>query len=174
LAGKRKRTDLDWPDEFEMDDGWEEEEEDMPDEDEADDTGWLPGPAKREMPTFKGATPGPTDAELNEESWAQDIMHGLITPEFKDLSIEYTCQHAEAWRDEHADWKSNRIEQSMLEPRKVLTHGSTAAAASRRARAARARRLHRALRGHTVLVRRHHTPAAAPARGARRVPGGRR
>ena len=49
----------------------------MPDEDERDDTGWLPGPKIRDLPEFKGKEPGPVNAELTDDSPRRDIMRGL-------------------------------------------------------------------------------------------------
>ena len=60
-AGKRRASELDWPDEFAIDGEWSEAEEMMPDEDEEGDTGWRAGPADREMPPFLGQPRGPTN-----------------------------------------------------------------------------------------------------------------
>ena len=98
-AGKRRASELDWPDEFGIDGGWSEDEEMMPDEDEREDVGWRAGPCERELLPFNGVKPGPTNPEINSESWCQDIMAELISNEFKDKWIEYTSEHAEAWRD---------------------------------------------------------------------------
>ena len=120
-VGKRRATDLGWADEYDLPEEWSEEDEPMPDEDAEEDCGWRAGPIERERKPFLGPKPGPTNEELTVDSSRSDIMAELISDEFKSKWCEYTCEHAEAYREEHENWESNRIEQAMLKPRKLIT-----------------------------------------------------
>ena len=68
----------------------------------------------RELPPFRGPTPGPTDPKLNETSLKPtDVMHHQIPLEFKSRWCTYTKMHARAWRGKRPDWKNDDVEKSM-------------------------------------------------------------
>ena len=52
--GKKRITDCEWADEFVVDGGWSEDDEQMPDEYAEEDTGWRAGPNERDLPAFNG------------------------------------------------------------------------------------------------------------------------
>ena len=76
------------------------------------------------LPRDLGPTPGPTNKDLSTDSSRSEITAELISDEFTSKWAEYTCEHAEAWREENEDWKSNRIEQAMLQPRKLINRST--------------------------------------------------
>ena len=115
--GKKRITKCQWADDVGLDGSWSEDDEQMPDEYAEADCGWRAGPIERENPAFKGPRPGPTNEDLEWSSSYTDVMDELITPDFVDKWIEFTVAHAEAWREEHPGWETNRIEQTMRKPR---------------------------------------------------------
>ena len=136
-AKARRITDVEWADEYDPPEGgWSEDDEPMPDEDAKEDCGWRAGPIDRDLPIFNGPTPGPTNKELSDSSSRRDIMAELITDEFKDRWVEYTIDHAEAWREEHPDWETDATERQVPKPRKVLNRESFDLWLAIRARAA--------------------------------------
>ncbi|KAL1530353.1 hypothetical protein AB1Y20_001261 [Prymnesium parvum] len=77
-ANKRRSSDVLFSDEFEGSrDSWSTAER-MPEEDKPEDGGWSAGPIVRELPEFKGPTPGPTNAELTANSSEESIMEWAV------------------------------------------------------------------------------------------------
>ena len=85
----------------------------MPDEKEAEDVGWQPGPIVRDLPTFKGPTPGPTDPRLNASATAMAFFNSQITERFRRKVQEYTREKVQEYRTAHPLWRAQTIEQSM-------------------------------------------------------------
>ena len=56
-----------WADGYDLpEDGWSDDDL-LPPENCREDCFWAAGPIHRELPPFRGPTPGPTDPKLNEE-----------------------------------------------------------------------------------------------------------
>ena len=80
--------------------------DDMPDEARLEDSGWLPGPIKRDLPPFdlgidsngEPRKPGPADPLLNEKSGPEEIMERLLTDDLCDDMAAYLVSHATYYR----------------------------------------------------------------------------
>ena len=119
--GKRRITECEWADHYEMFSDWSEDDEEMPDEDELEDTGWCPGPLDRDLPPFRGKPPGPTNKDLTPDSARRQIMNELLDHKFKTMWSDFTKEHCRAWRDEHPDWRKDAREKSMMKFEKLVT-----------------------------------------------------
>ena len=98
----------------EPDDGWSDEEEAWPLEDREEDCGWAAGPIERELPPFKGKTPGPADTSLDKDSTPVELLATQIPLEFKEKWLRYTKAHAVKWRADRPDsWRKDQVECSM-------------------------------------------------------------
>ena len=103
----------------------------MPDEDAEDDCGCrlAGGPNQSRAsasPSSARPTPGPTNKDLSTDSSRSEITAELISDEFTSKWAEYTCERARGGvaRGERGHWKSNRIEQAMLQPRKLINRST--------------------------------------------------
>ena len=61
-------------------DDWEEEDEWMPDEEKAEDTGWRAGPIERDLPSFSDLAPkpGPTCPHLTSTSSPSQVVERFL------------------------------------------------------------------------------------------------
>lgn len=105
-------TEIAWADQAAPPDGWTEDDS-MPCEARAEDCGWRPGPAKRDVPKFKGMPPGPTDETLSSASHITKFLDSQLTQEFKVKVVGYTIEHCLAFRKAHPDVANKAIEKSM-------------------------------------------------------------
>eukprot|EP00966_Prymnesium_polylepis_P116823 2699602-Prymnesium_polylepis.1 len=85
----------------------------MPAERSEEDCYLAAGPVKRELSSFKGATPGPTDATFDKETTPQKIMETQVTAEFKSKWLQYTREHCFAYRRKYPERVGCGIERSM-------------------------------------------------------------
>jgi hypothetical protein len=81
--------------------------EQLPFEEHAEDTGWLPGPVNgttgRAFPAFTGRRPGPRDPQLTRKSTARRVMQSVVfTRRWKEEFVRLTRRHALAWRETHS------------------------------------------------------------------------
>lgn len=119
-AGALNGTAVQWADTYDQPDTWEEEEM-MPYETRLADCGWRPGPATRNLPKFRGRTPGPTDSTLDTESSVRNFFNTQLTTEFKEKVVQYTHEHCKQWRESNPEWQKSNIERSMMKYRKSFT-----------------------------------------------------
>ena len=124
-SGKKSITDVTWADEFDQPSDWEDAEEAMPVEKYESDVGWRAGPAKRELPPFKGHAPGPTDSTLTALSTPMEFVRTQLTGEFMQKCIEYTIAHAHAYRAADPLQATTSIERSMSDFEAHLRWAST-------------------------------------------------
>lgn len=116
-------THLNWADEYDPPDSWENGEE-MPLEAKLEDCQWLPGPASRDKIPFAGPAPGPTDRNLLPSSSPEQFLKTQLTPQFRQKVVSYTHAHCAQYRTNHADWESSCIEKSMLNFKKKFNVGA--------------------------------------------------
>ena len=108
--GKKSITEVAWADAYEQPDDWEDADERMPSEKYESDCGWYAGPAQRSLPAFKGKEPGPADASLTHLSTTMELLRTQLTGEFMAKTVEYTIEHAKAYRVAHPRWHNSSIE----------------------------------------------------------------
>lgn len=121
-AGVFNATQLKWADSYDPPDDWAADEE-MPSEGKLEDCGWLPGPASRELPPFRGPTPGPTDSKLLPSSCPELFLNTQLTDEFKKKVVTYTIAHCEQYQHQNPDWRARSSERAMMNFKKAFDVG---------------------------------------------------